>query len=82
MGGAHSPYRQSDRLGIYRDKALQLVQSGRAYHCFCSEAELEKQAEKAKEDLAFLGSIREPAGGCPNQKCSSGCPAAMLQSFA
>ena len=49
VGGAHSPYRQSDRLGIYRDKALQLVQSGRAYHCFCSEAELEKQAEKAKE---------------------------------
>jgi nondiscriminating glutamyl-tRNA synthetase len=49
VGGAHSPYRQSDRLGIYRDKALQLVQSGRAYHCFCSEAELERQAEKAKE---------------------------------
>jgi len=49
IGGPHGPYRQSDRLSLYREKALQLVQSRRAYHCFCSEAELEKQAESAKQ---------------------------------
>ena len=49
VGGPHGPYRQSDRLSLYREKALQLVQSHRAYHCFCSEAELEKQAENAKQ---------------------------------
>ena len=48
IGGPHSPYRQSDRLDLYRAKASQLVQSRRAFHCFCSEAELEKQAERAK----------------------------------
>jgi glutamyl-tRNA synthetase/nondiscriminating glutamyl-tRNA synthetase len=48
VGGPHSPYRQSDRLDLYREKALDLVKSHRAYHCFCSEAELEKQAERAK----------------------------------
>ena len=49
VGGPHGPYRQSDRLSLYREKALQLVQSRRAYHCFCSEAELERQAESAKQ---------------------------------
>ena len=49
VGGPHGPYRQSDRLSLYREKALQLVQSRRAYDCFCSEAELEKQAESAKQ---------------------------------
>src|SRR5262245_13635843 len=49
IGGLHGPYRQSDRLTLYREKALQLVQSRRAYYCFCSEAELEKQAESAKQ---------------------------------
>jgi nondiscriminating glutamyl-tRNA synthetase len=49
VGGPHSPYRQSDRLGLYREKALQLVQARRAYHCFCSEEELANQAESAKQ---------------------------------
>jgi glutamyl-tRNA synthetase/nondiscriminating glutamyl-tRNA synthetase len=49
VGGPHSPYRQSDRLELYREKALELVKSSRAYRCFCSEAELEKQAEHAKQ---------------------------------
>jgi nondiscriminating glutamyl-tRNA synthetase len=48
VGGPHSPYRQSDRLDLYRAKASQLVQSHRAFYCFCSEAELEKQTERAK----------------------------------
>lgn len=49
VGGPLGPYRQSDRLEVYREKALQLVGASRAFHCFCSEAELERQAEKAKQ---------------------------------
>ena len=49
VAGPHSPYRQSERLDLYRAKASQLVQSQRAFHCFCSEAELETQAEHAKQ---------------------------------
>ena len=49
VGGPHSPYRQSDRLDLYRQRVSQLIQGRMAYYCFCSEAELEKQAERAKE---------------------------------
>ncbi len=49
VGGPLGPYRQSDRLELYRDKAVQLVDAGRAFYCFCSEAELEKQAESARQ---------------------------------
>lgn len=49
VGGPFASYRQSDRLNLYREKAEQLVAEGKAYYCFCSEAELEAQASKAKE---------------------------------
>jgi len=48
VDGPVGPYRQSDRLNIYRERALELVHSDRAYYCFCSEAELDRQAESSK----------------------------------
>lgn len=50
-GGAFGPYRQSERLkaGIYHESARCLLQSGRAYHCFCSQERLE---ELKQENLA------------------------------
>ncbi len=35
-GGAHGPYRQSERLAIYADHARRLLEHGQAYRCFCS----------------------------------------------
>ena len=35
-GGEHGPYRQSERLHIYRAHAVELLSAGQAYHCFCS----------------------------------------------
>jgi len=40
-GGPHGPYRQSERLGLYRERAERLVSQGAAYPCFCTDAELE-----------------------------------------
>ena len=40
-GGAAGPYRQSERLAIYREHAGRLVESGAAYYCFCSAAQVE-----------------------------------------
>jgi nondiscriminating glutamyl-tRNA synthetase len=40
-GGAYGPYRQSERLPIYRDHAEQLLVRGPAYYCFCSPETLE-----------------------------------------
>ncbi len=41
-GGDFGPYRQSERLDIYRKYAEKLVEEERAYYCFCSEERLEE----------------------------------------
>ena len=45
--GPYAPYRQKDRLSIYRKKALELVKKGKAYYCFMSVEEEAKQKEKS-----------------------------------
>ena len=47
VGGPFIPYRQSDRLEIYREHAERLLNEGKAYLCFCTEEELQKEREKA-----------------------------------
>ncbi len=44
--GAYGPYKQSQRRDIYRSFAKELVKSGKAYPCFCSEEELDAQREE------------------------------------
>jgi glutamyl-tRNA synthetase len=46
-GGEYGPYRQSERTGIYRKYARQLIDEARAYYCFCSAEELEKEKQMA-----------------------------------
>jgi nondiscriminating glutamyl-tRNA synthetase len=40
--GSVGPYRQSQRISIYREFADQLSREGKSYKCFCSEERLEK----------------------------------------
>jgi len=40
LGGPHAPYRQSERVELYRRHAEQLVELGFAYFCFCSPERL------------------------------------------
>ena len=49
-GGPHGPYRQSERLEIYAEKAAGLIASGHAYRCYCTPEELEvrKQVQMAR----------------------------------
>lgn len=42
-GGDYGPYRQSERLAIYRDRAASLLASRQAYYCFCSAAKLDEE---------------------------------------
>ncbi len=44
----HAPYRQSQRRGIYRQYAEQLVASGHAYYAFDTAEELEKARAEAE----------------------------------
>jgi glutamyl-tRNA synthetase len=41
------PYYQTQRVELYRAAAAWLIESGAAYHCFCSKAELEQRRAKA-----------------------------------
>ncbi len=36
VGGPFGPYRQSERLSLYKQYAEQLVEQGDAYYCTCS----------------------------------------------
>ena len=47
VGGPYTPYRQSDRLDLYREHAERLVSEGKAYLCFCTEEELQQERERA-----------------------------------
>ena len=58
VGGENGPYRQTDRLALYREYTEKLLDSGHAYYCYCSEEELEqeRQALIAKgETPRYLG---------------------------
>jgi glutamyl-tRNA synthetase/nondiscriminating glutamyl-tRNA synthetase len=41
-------YRQSERFDIYRKYVEQLLESGHAYPCFCTEEELERERREAE----------------------------------
>ncbi len=45
--GEHGPYIQSQRLDLYKKYAMELVESGHAYYCFCTEEELEEKRKFA-----------------------------------
>ncbi|HUK35545.1 MAG TPA: glutamate--tRNA ligase, partial [Vicinamibacterales bacterium] len=47
IGGAHGPYRDSERLHLYQSYATELLNAGAAYHCFCSSAQLEADRQAA-----------------------------------
>ena len=47
VGGPHAPYRQSDRLELYHEQAERLLNEGKAYLCFCSQEELERERTHA-----------------------------------
>lgn len=46
-GGAHGPYRQSERGGLYADLARDLRDRGDAYYCFCDPDLLTRKREAA-----------------------------------
>ncbi len=45
LGGKYGPYRQRERLDIYKKYLKKLLEEDKAYHCFCSEEELEAQRQ-------------------------------------
>src|ERR1700719_1337251 len=55
-GGPQGPYRQSERLDIYKREADKLLESGKAYRCYCTREELDaerRQAQVAKRPYVY-----------------------------
>lgn len=52
IGGPHAPYRQSERKALYREYALKLVESGKAYYAFDTPDALDALRNELKEEGA------------------------------
>ena len=64
------PYRQTDRLDLYRQQATALLDQGQAYWCICTTEELEarrKEAQAAGQSLKYDGRCRERGMTSPTQ---------------
>jgi nondiscriminating glutamyl-tRNA synthetase len=59
-GGEHGPYRQSERLSLYRERADRLLSDGKAFKCYCSDGELEAKRRRALAD----GRVPQYDGTC------------------
>src|SRR5258708_36311223 len=49
-GGPFAPYRQSERVDLYREHAAKLLADGKAYKCFCTPAELDAERKSAQAE--------------------------------
>ncbi len=50
VGGDYGPYIQTERRDRYLPYAMQLVESGAAYPCFCQKEELQRRREEGEKD--------------------------------
>jgi len=60
--GPYGPYRQMDRLAIYKKYTDQLLAEGKAYYCYCTPEELEAE----REALTAKGMMPRYMGKCRN----------------
>ena len=60
VGGPYGPYRQTERLDIYREYTQQLLDKGLAYYCFCSEEDIAAERDEAMA----RGEVPQYSGKC------------------
>lgn len=62
IGGPYAPYRQMERLDLYREYAQRLLQTGHVYKCFCTreqEDEDRKEAQAQNRSYQYKGRCRD-----------------------
>src|SRR5690242_1717435 len=80
VGGPYPPYRQSDKMDIYRQYAERLIRENKAYYCFCSAEELEREREQAlqeKRQPIYSGKCRGLDPAEAEKRRTTGEPAAI-----
>jgi glutamyl-tRNA synthetase len=76
-GGPFGPYIQSQRLELYHKHALELVEKGYAYYCFCSPERLEKMRQeqiKLGQPPKYDGTCRRLTSDEVKKKLDEGLP--------
>ena len=43
VGGGNGPYRQTERLDLYKKEVERLIAEGKAYYCYCTQEEIEEE---------------------------------------
>ena len=82
IGGPVGPYVQSERMGMFKQYAEQLVKAGKAYYCFCTEERL----NALHEEQAAHGEMSHYDGLCRDlteaevaEKLAAGTPYVIRQ---
>ena len=73
VGGSNGPYRQQERLHLYNPYIEKLLANGQAYHCFCSEEELETERQELMNEgqlPRYLGKCRQLSIKDQEEMCS------------
>ncbi len=76
-GGDFGPYRQSERLEIYKKYLQQLESQGQVYPCFCTPEDLEAERRKAMasgKPYRYSGRCRELSAEDRKAKLDAGTP--------
>ncbi len=75
IGGAHGPYRQSERLHLYQSYAAELLGAAAAYYCFCSMAQLDvdrQEALAAGRPARYAGTCRRLSREQASERITAG----------
>jgi len=75
VGGKYGPYIQTERIDIYNKYIKELLNSGKAYHCFCSQNRLNNLREeqiKNKKAPRYDNHCRNLSKEKINEKIKSG----------
>ncbi|KIW27157.1 glutamate-tRNA ligase [Cladophialophora immunda] len=59
VGGPYGPYRQSERLALYKTHIETLLQAGQAYRCFCTSDRLDELNRRRHQKGLSLGYDRK-----------------------
>jgi nondiscriminating glutamyl-tRNA synthetase len=79
-GGKYGPYIQSERLDLYKKYALELIEKGCAYYCFCTADRLEKMKSE-KEQTTYDRLCRDMNSEDVKKRLEEGIPYVIRMKF-
>ncbi len=82
IGGPVGPYVQSERMGMFKSYAEELVKKGHAYYCFCDKCRLDevrKAQEEAHLDPMYDRHCRDLSPEEVEEKLAAGIPYVIRQ---